>query len=798
MFRTRLGVIAGLGLFAAASWLIAVQPGRAASDSRQGFQPESTDDPLARELELRYAENVAPIMARHCFDCHGQRRSKGGIRFEGMATVEDFLALADDLDLAREMVHLGDMPPEDEPQPSELERLTIIQWLDDVLQYTPPDGAIDPGWFTIHRLNKAEYRNTMRDLLGVDPERIDLAAALPPDDTGYGFDNNADVLSMSTLQLELYLDAAERAIELGLGPVVEVGDEPRPLHPLEVSRPARTLGAGGYFLTTNAEVSATVDIPLTGDYELIVEAWGTRGGDDLPALSVRVDSREVGAFAVAAERGDVQVCRVPVRLEAGPRRLSGAFTNDYWVPDKADRNMAIEAVSLVGPLNEETLERPPAYRQVMFVTPGDNANEAAERTVARRVIERFASRAFRRPVGDEEFRRLMRLYETSRSAGDAYEQAVRVVCSAVLVSPNFLYRSIANRRSDDPTHVYHLSDHELAARLSYFLWSSTPDDELADLAARGRLTEEATLREQARRMLADPRADAFIENFAGQWLMLRNLDRLEIDPATYPEYTAQLRADLRDEAMLFFGDIVRSDRSVLSLLDSRETFLNERLADHYGIAGVEGGEFRRVALEPDSPRGGILTMGAVLTVTSNPTRTSPVKRGLYVLDQVLGAPPPPPPPNILRLEQSAAALPEDATPRQKLAAHLTDPTCVTCHRRMDPIGLAMENFDAIGRWRDTEHGRPIDPSGELPGGVTFSGHAELREIVLAREADFVENLTRQVLTYALGRGLEPFDRPTVGTLVDELRANDESFGALIEAVVASEAFRSCRGRAVED
>jgi len=796
MFRTRLGWIAGPGLLAALTWLATAQP--EAPPVAATVTPHTVPDPLARELERRFAENVAPIMAQHCFACHGDRKAKADIRFEGIETIADFLTVADDLDFAREMVHLGDMPPEEEPPPTDLERLTIIQWIDDVLRYTPPDGAIDPGWFTIHRLNKAEYRNTLRDLLGVDPQRIDLAAALPPDDTGYGFDNNADVLSMSTLQLELYLDAAERAIALGLGPVVKVDDEPRLLHPLEVSRPARSLGAGGYFLTTNAEVTATVDVPLTGDYEFIVEAWGTQGGDDLPALSLRLDGREVEAFAIEAERGDTQACRVTLRLEAGPRRLSAAFTNDYWVPDVADRNMAIEAVSLAGPLSEDTLERPDAYRQVMFVTPGPGANEAAERTVARKVIGRFAARAFRRPLTDEEFRRLMLLYEDSRQAGDTYEEAVRVVLSAVLVSPNFLYRSITNRHSDDPTRVYHLNDHELAARLSYFLWSSTPDDELTTLADRGKLADEAALRAQARRMLADPRADAFIENFAGQWLLLRNLDRLEIDTAAFPEYSEQLRADLRDEATMFFGDIVRSDRSIRALLDSRETFLNARLASHYGVQGVEGDEFRRVTLQPDSPRGGILTLGAVLTVTSNPTRTSPVKRGLYVLDQVLGAPPPPPPANIPRLEQSAAALPEDATPRQKLAAHLTDPTCVTCHRRMDPIGLSMENFDALGRWRDSEFGQPIDPSGELPGGVRFSGPAELREIVLAREDDFVENLTRQVLTYALGRGLEPFDRPTVTRLVDQLRADGETFGALIEAIVASEAFRSCRGRPTEE
>ncbi len=790
MFWRRLGVIVVVGLLSAGGWLAVGQP-------EGGDSEPSGPDVLARVLEQRFAENVAPIMEQHCFGCHGSRKTESDIRFEGVETIEDFLAIAEDWEVAREMVHFGDMPPEDEPQPTELERLTIVQWIDDVLRYTPPDGEIDPGWFTIHRLNKAEYRNTLRDLLGVEPEVVDLAARLPPDGTGYGFDNNADVLSMSTLQLELYLDAAERAIEIGLGPVVVVGDEPRNLHPLEVSRESSPLSAGGYFLTTNAEVTGVMDVPLTGEYEVIVEAWGTPGGDELPRLSVRVDGREVGEFFVGAERGDVQACRVRVRLEAGARRISGAFTNDYWVPNVADRNMAIEAVSLSGPLDEDGLERPEAYGTVMFVRPGEGANTAAERVVARKVLSRFAARAFRRPLRDEEFRRLMKLYEDSRGAGDTYEEAVRVVLSATLVSPNFLYRSVGNRHSDDPGHVYTLSGHELASRLSYFLWSSLPDAELLAVAKRGKLDDDGVLRAQARRMLADPRADAFIENFAGQWLLLRNLDRMEFDPAVFPAYSAELREDLRTEAVMFFGDVVRSERSVLELIRGRETFLNADLAAHYGIPGVEGEGFRRVSLGAESPRGGILTLGAVLTVTSNPTRTSPVKRGLYVLDQVLGARPPPPPANIPRLEQSAAALPEDATPRQKLAAHLTNPTCITCHRRMDPIGLSMENFDAIGRWREREYGVPIDASGELPGGVRFSGPVELREIVLARADDFVENLTRQVLTYGLGRGLEPFDRPTVRRVTEEMGARGDTFGALVEGVVSSEAFRSCRGRAME-
>ena len=746
-------------------------------------------------LEQRLASDVAPIIEQYCYRCHGASKTKGDICFEGVGSIAEVMAMAADWETAREMLTTHEMPPEEEPAPSEHERLTITQWIDDALAYFPPDAPVDPGWFTIHRLNRAEYRNTLRDLLGVDPASVDLASELPPDDTGYGFDNIADVLSMSPLQLEQYLDAAEFAVRVGLGPVVEVGREPRPIRPLEAPRNGHPLAGGGHVLYSNGEVIGEFEAPAGGDYELLVAAWGTPGGDEEPRLSVRVDGREVGAFDVEARQADPGEYRVKLRLGAGRHRVEAAFTNDFYIPNTADRNLAVEDISLAGPLTAESVDRPAAYGRVFFAAPGRGVE--GERLAARKVIGRFASLAFRRPLKDEEFRRLMKLYESARQAGNGYEEAVRLVLGGALVSPNFLYRSLENRRGDDPGYLYELNDSELASRLSYFLWSSMPDEELMTLAGAGRLREEEMLRAQARRMLADPRADALIENFAGQWLLLRNLDRLDIDREKFPEYSSELRADMITEATLFFADIVRGDRSILDLIDSRDTFVNERLAGLYGLEGVSGDEFRRVSIDPATHRGGVLTMGAVLTVTSNPGRTSPVKRGLYVLDQLLGSPPPPPPADIPRLEQSAAAVGEGATLREQLAAHLTNPMCAVCHRRMDPIGLAMENFDAIGRWRDTQDGRPIDVSGTLPGGVSFTGPAELKEILLAREDDFVENLSRKVLTYALGRGLEPFDRPTVRRVAKEVRSRGDRFGAIVEAVVASEAFRACRGREVE-
>jgi hypothetical protein len=414
---------------------------------------------------------------------------------------------------------------------------------------------------------------------------------------------------------------------------------------------------------------------------------------------------------------------------------------------------------------------------------------------ARAVIAAFASRAYRRPATDAQVASLMKVYSAQRSAGAEWEPAVRTALTATLVSPNFLFRSLAApaKAVASADGRYTLDGYELASRLSYFLFSSMPDEPLMAAAADGSLLTDDGLKAQVRRMLADPRSNAFVENFAGQWLQLRTLDTLAIDRTTFPDYTDELRTALNTEATLFFADVLRSDRSVLEFIDSRDTFVNGKLAGFYGLPEVNGTEFRRVTLPAESHRGGVLTMGAVLTLTSNTTRTSPVKRGLFVLDQILGAPPPPPPADIPPLEQSAASKP-DATVREQLAAHVANPTCASCHNRLDPLGLAFENFDAIGRWRTTENGRPVDASGTLPGGTAINGAAELKAILLSRADQFVEALSSKVLTYAVGRGPEPFDRPAIRRIATRTRASDDRFSALIESVVLSDTFRTCRPR----
>ena len=693
------------------------------------------------------------------------------------------------------------MPPAKKPQPTAHERLTIQQWIEEAADYYPPDAKPDPGWYTIHRLNRNEYRNTMRDLLGVDPAEHDLAEHLPADDTGYGFDNIADVLSMSPLQFEKFLDVAEQAVELGLGSAEQ--SKPKPIRKLKRSNVGADLAAGGQQLWANGEVFGDYTFEREGKYELDIRVRGDFANGVGPTIVVSVGDDKLKEIAVKAKRDEkAQSVKITFQAKKGKQRISVAYTNDEIIDGK-DRNLYVDSITIAGPLTNGGGNS--VYDDIFFVKPtaDDKGNRLPgvegnrripESVAARRVLERFATRAFRRYVNAGEVANLLRVYRTAREDGEDFEPAVKLAITAALVSPNFLYRPIANPRPDDSEFVYELSDYELASRLSYFLWSSMPDDRLLDLAKAKRLRKPVILRAQVKRMLMDPRADAFVENFAGQWLLLRKLDGLEMDPSRFPDFDAELRESMRQEAEQFFADILRENRKVTQFLDSDRAFVNERLAKHYGIRGVTGEMIRPVTLPKDSPRGGVLTMAATLTVTSHATRTSPVKRGDYVLAQLMGTAPPPPPPDVPPLEQATEKLGPNATLRQQLAAHVADPNCAVCHKRLDPIGLAMENFDAIGAWRDTEQGRPIDATGQLPGGVAFDGPDELKAVMLEKQDLFVTNLSKMMLTYATGRGTEPFDRPTIRQVAQACKDDGNRMQTLIEAVVLSDAFRKARGR----
>jgi mono/diheme cytochrome c family protein len=590
-----------------------------------------------------FAKNIAPLVNRYCGKCHGPTKPKGGVALTAFTDDASILKKRAVWEQVADNLRSGDMPPPGKPRPSPEELERINAWLDAVVFQMDCNGPRDPGRVTIRRLNRAEYNNTIRDLLGVSFKPAD---DFPQDDVGYGFDNIGDVLSLPPLLMEKYVAAAEKIVE-------------------------------------------------------------------------------------------------------------------------------------------KALASPEARKRVLFVT---TQNEES----ARQILERFAGRAYRRPVRREELQRLIRFVEMAEKNRDGFETGIGLAMQAVLVSPHFLFRVEIDSRPNDAKAVHAISDYELASRLSYFLWSSMPDDELSQLARKKTLREPEVLEKQVRRMLKDPRSRALVENFAGQWLQLRTLKDFKPDPDLFPGFDDKLRSAMLQETELFFENIVREDRGILDFIDADYTFVNERLAKHYGLPGVKGEQFRRVSLT-GTPRGGILTQAAVLSVTSNPTRTSPVKRGKWILENILGTPPPPPPPGVEELKDDKQAVLSGSL-RQRMEQHRANPMCASCHQRMDPLGFGFENFDAVGAWRTKEGKHAIDPSGTLPGGQSFKGPAELRTILKARQDAFARCLTEKLLTYALGRGVERSDRCVLDDIVKSAGKDNYKFSRLVIDIVKSDPFQKRRGK----
>jgi hypothetical protein len=618
-----------------------------------------------------FAAEVAPVLAKHCLLCHDSNTARGGVNLADFR--DDASAESDPLlwEKVATAVRSGNMPPAGRPRPSPAELDVLDAWLDAV---APERGEVAPATrVTVHRLNRAEYNNTVRDLCGVN---FQPAADFPADDTGHGFDNNADVLSLSPVLFEKYLAAAERVIDAAFG-----NDETRRrlLNP-----PPDTV------------------VPLA--YRKIV---------------------------------------LPERDHVRERLILSK--DDLPPPD---------------PVEEE---RQRAYPILMA----------------------FADRAFRRPATHNEVNRLLRFVDDARRNGDGFEHGMRVAFQAILCSPHFLFRIESAGSSG------RVNDFELAVRLSYFLWSSCPDEELFAHAARGALRQGNTLARQVRRMLRDPKARALSENFAGQWLRTRGLKEFTPDPARFPDFDEPLRAAMIRETELFVDAVVRGDRSVLDFLDADDTFVNDRLARHYGIGGVQGSEFRKVSLA-GTPRRGVITHASVLAVTSNPTRTSPVKRGRWLLDNVMGAPPPAPPPGVEQLKEAHEA--GGATLRQRMERHRSNPACAACHAGMDPLGFGLENFDAVGAWRTHDGDLPIDASGVLPDGRAFDGPAGLRAVLLERRGAFARCLTEKLLTYALGRGLDRGDCRAVADVARKLTDNEYRFSAVVLAIAHCDPFQGRTGR----
>jgi hypothetical protein len=498
---------------------------------------------------------------------------------------------------------------------------------------------------------------------------------------------------------------------------------------------------------------------------------------------------------VSAVEGAAQDYEIKLNVPAGKHRFVARFINDYYKPDdpdpkNRDRNLIVERLEIQGPLGVLPEKLPASQAKLFTCRPADN-NDPTD--CARAILRPFASRAFRRPATDDEVDRLTRLVMSATKDGDSFERGIQVALEAVLVSPHFLFRIELDPEPLNPQAVRTIGDYELATRLSYFLWSSTPDEELLKLAHDGTLRKEGNLAAQVRRMLRDPKAGALVENFASQWLQLRNLKLINPDKKQFPTFDDALRNAMETETKLFFEAIVREDRSVLEFLDTNFTFVNERLAKHYGIPGVKGDQFQKVTL-PTGERGGLLTQASILTVTSNPTRTSPVKRGKWILENLLNAPPPPPPPNVPELKEAEKGKPLEGTLRQRMEQHRVNPNCAVCHTQMDAIGFGLENYDPVGAWRTKDGNSDIDPSGTLPGGLKFNSPAELKAILKARDGEFRRCLAEKLLTYALGRGLEYYDKCTVDTIVKNVSANQDRFSALVLEIVNSDAFQKRRGK----
>jgi len=817
--------------------------------------------PLAAALNQptpwdEFHDTVQPFLATHCFECHGDENAENDFRLD---VLNDEFALEDGgqvLEKALKKLASHKMPPSDEPQPPEAEAVQIVDWLKTYLA-GDPTGPINPGRVTLRRLNRAEYNNTIRDLLKID---IRPADAFPADDAGYGFDNNGDVLSLAPVLMEKYLAAAQLAVERAIrtDPIVPPplerweaataeGTIPKSDPKAEFSR-ARPPGANappgaaparrramplGRLFDTSGEIFVDHDIPADGTYVLRTRAYGTQGSanQERSRVAFLVDGAQVQEpFTIKEELRNTSVYSLEATfLTAGRHRISLALLNGPTLeevtlavlnapPPKTAAELAAEEAAagnggrrrrrppggpppsltgkptlgviyfeLEGPLETTPDRMPESYRRVMVAEPSPTETK---RQAAEKIIQTFASRAYRRPVSDEEVGQLLNLWAKTDSDGRPFVESIDVALQAVLVSPAFLFRMELEPQPGESDNVHTLNEYELATRLSYFLWSSMPDDELFGLAEQGKL--RANLTAQVNRMLADPKATALVENFAGQWLQLRSMQNVTPDPAQFPDFDPALRAAMTQETELFFQAIVQEDRDVLDFIDADFTYVNGRLAKHYGMTDITGEDFQRVTLA-ESQRGGLLTQASILTITSYPGRTSPVQRGKWVLENLFDAAPPPPPPNVPALADEVGAE-LTGTLRQRMEQHRENPSCASCHDEMDGIGFALENFDAVGAWRTRDGDEIIDATGSLSGGRSFTGPVELKQIIRSQSDEFIRCLSSKMLTFALGRGLEAFDYRTIDGITASMLQNENNFSGMIEAIVRSEPFQKRKGK----
>ena len=767
------------------------------------------------------ADHYGAVVERYCITCHNDRLRTANLTLD-QADLRQVAAAAELWERVLQKLQAREMPPAGRPRPDAATYAEFAGWLAENLDAAASE-QVNPGRSApVHRLNRSEYTNAIRDLLALD---IDGRSLLPADDASYGFDNIGDVLTVSQPLLERYLSAAQRISRLAVGdPDAGAGEVIYP-----ASRNFRQDDRMGEELPfgTRGGISVRHTFPVDAEYGIRLDlqraimsgrlkGLGDRAVDleDEHRIDVRLDGRLVGSFTVGPadiaggidRRGGLQATQqldkelfVRLPVEAGPHAVTVTFPRQSGAPeglrlplptrsfshnDDSSGLPAISAVTIGGPYDVRGVGDSPSRARIFTCRP--TAASGEERCAAT-ILSTLARRAYRRPVTGADVDPLLTAYRDRRAAGAGFAAGVQAGVAAVLVNPHFLFRVERDPEGLAPGDVYDIGDVELASRLSFFLWSSIPDDELLALAERGELGAPGVLEAQVVRMLADSRAAALADNFFGQWLYLRNLGRLQPDAELYPVFDDKLRDAFRRETELFLASQVREDASVVDLLRAPYTFLNEHLARFYDVPGVYGSHFRRVELT-DRRRAGLLGHGSILTATSYANRTSPVLRGKFVLESILGAPPPPPPPDVPALEEDGAAGQPRST-RERLEQHRQNPACATCHAKIDPLGFALENFDPIGRWRETDNGVPIDASGAAADGTTFDGPVELRRALLARQEQFIATVTRKLLTYALGRGLEYYDQPAVREIMRRAAADDYRWSALVGAIVDSPPFR---------
>ncbi|HIE92487.1 MAG TPA: DUF1592 domain-containing protein [Acidobacteria bacterium] len=763
--------------------------------------PTGVSRAAAQTAAATAADSPRAVLDRYCVTCHNERTLAGGLALD----TADPGQVGHDPALWEKVagkLRTGMMPPERRPRPDASTYTSLVSYFETALDQTAA-LAPNPGRPAAHRLNRAEYTNAVRDLLGLE---IDGRALLPADESGYGFDNIADVLSLSPGLLERYLLAAAKISRQAVGdPTLRPTTAIYKTSPLlsQTGRVSDDLPLG-----SRGGLAVEHHFPLDGEYLLKVSLRGRARAPH--QLEIRIDRERVATFAL----GDRPTLEVRLPISAGTRLVGVSFAGFIGQSLPVDarpppppitsytyvlypNDPAVEQVEILGPYDGVVPADTSARQRIFACRPSSSAATAEdERLCASEIVTALATRAYRRPATEADVASLLAAYDAGRLDGGGFEDGIRWTIESLLVSPKFLFRIEDQPATATPGAPYRISDIDLAARLSFFLWSTIPDSELIDLAAEARLSDPDVLEQQVRRMLADPRSGSLVENFAGQWLYLRNLPTVAPDATQFPEFDDNLRHAFRRETELFFNDQFRGDHSVRDLLSADYTFVNERLARHYGIPNVYGGHFRRVTWpEGDTRRAGLLGQGSLLTVTSYPHRTSPVVRGKWLLENLLGAPPPPPPADVPGLEEPVDQE-RAAGMRERMAQHRSNPVCASCHARIDPLGFALENFDAVGRWRETEGGAgtAIDASGAMPDGAAFDGPAAFRAALLAEPwaGEFTRTVTGKLLTYALGRGLEFYDAPVVRQIMRDAEPDGHRWSSLILGIVKSVPFQMRR------